>query len=169
MLFTLADADPSTVFRLWFERQDRLEPVFNLYFGALYDRDPYLEVKFLAFAQALETYDLRCRGRPERMNLAARVRDVLSQCEAVSRRIVGDDLDAFVVEFRDARNYYTQYDPGLETRAAKGHRLLLLTTQLQTILEMSFLVELGFAAEAIEGILERSRRFAQIEVVRQST
>lgn len=169
MLFTLADADPdpSALLQRWIERQGRLEPVFNLYFGALYDPDPYLEVKFLAFAQALETYDIRRRGQPERMNLAARTRDVLSQYEKVSRKIVGDDIEAFVVDFRNARNYYTHYNPGLEKRAARGGALLLLTTQLQTILEMSLLGELGFSDQAVEEILDRSHRFAQIEHLRE--
>lgn len=169
MLFTLADADPdpSALLQRWIERQGRLEPVFNLYFGALYDPDPYLEVKFLAFAQALETYDIRRRGQPKRASLAARTRDVLSRYEEVSRQIVGDDIEAFVVDFRNTRNYYTHYDPGLEKKAARGGALLLLTTQLQTILEMSLLGELGFPGQAIEEILDRSLRFAQVRHVRE--
>lgn len=169
MLFTLADADPdpSALLQRWIERQGRLEPVFNLYFGALYDPDPYLEVKFLAFAQALETYDIRRRGQTKRVSLAARTRDVLSQYEGVSRQIVGDDIEAFVVDFRNARNYYTHYDPGLEKKAARGVSLLLLTTQLQTILEMSLLGELGFPGQAIEEILDRSLRFAQVGHLRE--
>jgi hypothetical protein len=169
MLFTLGDADPdpSALLQRWIERQGRLEPVFNLYFGALYDPDPYLEVKFLAFAQALETYDIRRRGQAKRVSLAARTHDVLAQYEGVSRRIVGDDIKAFVVDFRNARNYYTHYDPGLEKKAARGGSLLLLTTQLQTILEMSLLGELGFSGQAIEVILDRSLRFAQIGHVRE--
>lgn len=169
MLFTLADADPdpSALLQRWIERQDRLEPVFNLYFGALYDPDPYLEVKFLAFAQALETYDIRRHGQPKRVSLAARARDVLSQYEGVSRQIVGEDTEAFIADFRNARNYYTHYDPGLEKKAARGGSLLLLTTQLQTILEMSLLGELGFPGQAIEEILDRSLRFAQVGHVRE--
>jgi ApeA N-terminal domain 1 len=169
MLFTLADADPdpSVLLKRWIEKQGRLEPVFNLYFGALYDPDPYLEVKFLAFAQALETYDIRRREQPKRVSLAARARDVLSQHEGVSRQIVGDDIEAFVVDFRNARNYYTHYDPSLEKRAARGGALLLLTMQLQTILEMSLLGELGFPGQAIEEILDRSLRFAQVGQLRE--
>lgn len=169
MLFTLAEADPdpSVVLKRWIQRQKRLEPIFNLYFGTLYHPDLYLEVRFLAFAQALETYDFRRRRRPGRMSLAARTRDVLSQCKRVSRRLVGDDFEAFVVDFRNARNYYTHYDPELEKKAARGGALLLLTTQLQTILEMSLLRQLGFSCQAIERILDRSRRFAQIELIRE--
>ena len=39
MLFTLPDAQPdiSTVIKKWFQRQGRLKPVFNLFFGTLYN------------------------------------------------------------------------------------------------------------------------------------
>lgn len=168
MLFTLAEAepDPSAVLGRWIERQQRLEPVFNLYFGTIYHQDQYLEVRFLNFAQAIETYDIRRREHPERLTLAVRARDVLSLCERVSERIVGDDIESFIVAFRDARNYYTHYDPELEGRAPRGGRLLLLATQLQTALEMSLLRELDFPCLAIEEILDRGGRFGQIELLR---
>jgi len=76
---------------------------------------------------------------------------------------VGPDIDAFVADFKNARNYYTHYDPDLEKKAAHGNELFLLTVQLQAILEMSLLRQLGFPCRAIEEILERGRRFAQIE------
>lgn len=169
MLFTLpeADPDPSVVLKRWIQRQNRLEPVFNLYFGTLYHPDLYLEVRFLAFAQALETYDFRRRRRPGRMSLAARTRDVLAQCKRVSKRIVGDDFEPFVVDFRNTRNYYTHYNPELKRKAAREAALLLLTTQVQTIIEMSLLRQLGFSCQAVERILHRSRRFAQIEFIRE--
>lgn len=169
MLFTLAEADPdpSTLIKRWISRQDRLEPVFNLYFGTLYHPSLYLEVRFLAFAQALETFDIRRRRDRRRRTLATRTRDVLAQCAKVSRRIVGPDIDAFVVNFKDARNYYTHYDPDLEDRAPRGAALFLLTFQLQTVLEMSLLRQLGFPCRTIEGILERGRRFAKIEHFRR--
>jgi hypothetical protein len=122
MLFTLKEAEPatSTVIKKWLARQDRLEPVFNLYFGTLYHPSLYLEVRFLAFAQAIETYDYRRRRKPGKKTLAKRTHDVLRQCRRVAKRIVGDDTEAFVVDFKNARNYYTHYDPKLEKKAASG-------------------------------------------------
>jgi ApeA N-terminal domain 1 len=168
MLFTLDETQPeiSAVMRKWFRRQPHLEPVFNLFFGTLYNPGLYLEVKFLAYAQAIETYDYRRRRKPGKLALAQRMRDVLGQCRTVTRRIVGeggDDLDAFIRGFKDSRNYYTHYNPKLEARAATGTSLLLLCIQLQAIIEMSLLRELGFQCRAINGMLERSRRYAEIE------
>ena len=64
MLFTLpaVQAEISKVLRSWFAKQKRLEPVFNLFFGLLYNRDIELDVRFLLYAQAVETYGYR-RGR----------------------------------------------------------------------------------------------------------
>lgn len=168
MLFALPEAQPdiSTVMKKWFYRQGPLEPVFNLFFGVLYHPDLYLEVRFLTFAQAIETYDSRRRRASGRKNLADRMRDVLGEHKTVSKRIVGgreSDLDTFVSAFLDSRNYYTHYETRLEGRAAKGIQLYLLTVQLRAIIEMSLLRELGFPARAINEILERSQRFAEIE------
>jgi hypothetical protein len=165
MLFTLTEAQPdaSTVIKRWLARQDRLEPVFNLYFGTLYHPSLYLEVRFLAFAQALETYDFRRRRKPGNKTLAERTHDVLRQCLTVAGRIVGSDAEAFVTDFKNSRNYYTHYYPKLKKKAASGVALLLLTVQLQAILEMSLLRQLGFPCRAVEEILERGRRFAEIE------
>ena len=67
MLFTLPEATPeiSTVMKRWFARQARLAPVFNLFFGVRHHSDLTLDVRFLLFAQAVETYDYRRRRKPE--------------------------------------------------------------------------------------------------------
>jgi hypothetical protein len=87
----------------------------------------------------------------------------------VARRIVGTDAEAFVTDFKNARNYYTHYNPKLEKKAASGGALLLLTLQLQALLEMSLLRQLGFPCRAVEETLERGRRFSEIEHFRRET
>jgi hypothetical protein len=168
MLFTLFDAKPaiSGVMRSWFAKQARLKPVFNLFFGMRYRPNMYLDVKFLAYAQAVETYDYRRRRTPGNKTLAQRMGDVLGECRTVSKRIVGEkpgDQTAFIEAFKTSRNYYTHYNPKLETKAARGAALLLLSIQLQAIIEMSLLRELGFDCRSIGDILQRVRRYQQIE------
>jgi hypothetical protein len=168
MLFTLSEANPtiSSVTRIWFAKQARLQPVFNLFFGARYHPDMYLEVKFLSYAQAVETYDYRRRRKPEKKTLAQGMTAVLDECRTVSKRIVGTepaDKATFIEAFKTSRNYYTHYDPKLEKKAARGAALLLLTIQLQAIIEMSLLRELGFDCRSIGNILQRARRYEEIE------
>jgi len=64
MLFTLPEVKPiiSDLMRAWLSRYELLGPVFNLYFGMLYQRDGYIDVRFLSYAQAIETYDSRRRS-----------------------------------------------------------------------------------------------------------
>lgn len=174
MLFTLADTTPdvSKVMRSWLSKQDRLKPVFNLFFGMRYHTDMYLDVTFLSYAQAIETYDFRRRRKPSRRTLAQRMGDVLDQCRTVSRKIVGantGDRELFIEGFKVSRNYYTHYNPKLEEKAARGIRLLLLTIQLQAIIEMSLLCELGFGVRAIDDIFERVGRYGQIERLKSSS
>lgn len=171
MFFTLPEASPeiSTVMKHWFARQARLRPVFNLFFGIRYHPDIYLDVRFLVFAQAVETYDYRRRLKPGRWSLAERMEAVLSRCQTVSKKIVGPttaDRDAFVKLFKDSRNWYTHYNPKLEKKAATGAALYLLTIQLQAIIEMSLLRELGFTSTAIDAILARTDRYRQIEHIK---
>jgi hypothetical protein len=168
MLFSLPEATPdiSTVVRNWLGRQARLNPVFNLFFGVRHHQSIPLEVRFLSYAQAVETYDYRRGRKPGKRTLAERMDAVLSNCRTVSKRVVGakpEDQVAFVEAFKTTRNYYTHYNPRHEKKAAHGASLYLLFVQLQAIIEMSLLRELGFGCRSIHDILERSRRFEQIQ------
>ena len=167
MLFTFSDiaADAAVVMKHWFAKQDRLEPVFNLFFGVRHHSGLPLEVRFLTYAQAIETYDFRRRRRPGTWTLAQRVEAVCDQSRTVSKQIIGpdsDDRDAFIEAFKIARNYYTHYNPKHEKSVARGAALLALFVQLQALIEMSLLYQLGFSRRAIGGILARTRRYDQI-------
>lgn len=171
VLFTLPEATPeiSSVMKSWFAKQARLAPVFDLFFGVRHHPDIPLEVRFLTYAQAIETYDFRRRRKPGTKTLAQRVGDVLGECRTASTRIVGSeprDQAEFIEAFKIARNYYTHYNPKLERKVARGAALFLLFIQVQAIIEMSLLRELGFGCRAIDAILERGQRYAQIDHVK---
>ena len=63
MLFSLRDIqdDFDMIMRKWFDKEKTLKPVFNLYFGTLYNKDMYLEQRFLSLVQAVESYHRRTR------------------------------------------------------------------------------------------------------------
>lgn len=171
MLFTLPEATPeiSAVMKSWFAKQARLAPVFDLFFGVRHHSDIPLEVRFLTYAQAIETYDFRRRRKPGKKTLAQRVGDVVGECRTASQRIIGSesrDQAEFIEAFTIARNYYTHYNPRLESKAARGAALFLLFIQVQAIIEVSLLRELGFGCRSIDAILERVQRYAQIDHVK---
>jgi len=171
MLFSLPEdqADAKKVFDGWFRKQERLKPVFNLFFGSRHHPDMSLEVRFLTYAQAVETYDFRRRRKPGNLTLAQRVSDILGLRKTVSRKLVGEDLrpeGPFIKIFKDSRNYYTHYNPNKEKKAAKGVALYLLTVQLQAVLEMCLLRELGFGARDTDEIFDRVGRYDEIDYFR---
>jgi len=64
MLFTFGDiSDRFEVFlKKWFEKADLLQPVYDLYFGTLYNPHMYLEHRFLSLIQAIESLHRRIHG-----------------------------------------------------------------------------------------------------------
>ena len=48
--------------RNWFEKVDLLEPIYDLYFGTLYNPRMYSEQKFLSLVQAIESFHQRIHG-----------------------------------------------------------------------------------------------------------
>ena len=44
------------IIKNWFEKEEKLKPVYNLYLASLYNYDMYLEYKFLSLIQAIEAY-----------------------------------------------------------------------------------------------------------------
>ncbi len=53
------EADLEQIFNAWFEKERSLRPVYELYFGALYNPQMYVDTEFLTLAQALESYHSR--------------------------------------------------------------------------------------------------------------
>lgn len=44
------------ILKNWFEKEEKLKPVYKLYLASLYNYDMYLEYKFLSLIQAIEAY-----------------------------------------------------------------------------------------------------------------
>jgi hypothetical protein len=64
MLFTFKDISSrfETFLKTWIEKEELLKPVYNLYFGTLYNSKMYLEHEFLSSIQAIESYHSRVYG-----------------------------------------------------------------------------------------------------------
>jgi hypothetical protein len=67
MLFTFKDVseDFGSFLRNWFTKAELLEPVYDLYFGTLYNPGQYLTNQFLNLVQAIESYHRRTVGNNE--------------------------------------------------------------------------------------------------------
>jgi hypothetical protein len=203
MLFTLADARDrfGELLQNWFAKQERLRPVFDLYFGAIYNPHAYLEQRFLSLMQAIETYHRRTSAEtdlppeehahrldeileatPEQYRewlktklkysnelvLRKRLDTVLRHCPEVVQKLI-EKKSTFVHRVTTARNYLTHYDPELAGEAPKGVDLYPLTVQLQALVEMCLLLELGFECEEIDHRFERVRRYEEANAQRAAS
>ena len=61
MLFTFRDISGKfeNILKNWFEKAEMLKPVYDLYFGTLYNSRMYLQHQFLSMTQAVEAYHRR--------------------------------------------------------------------------------------------------------------
>lgn len=64
MLFTLRDiaSEFGAHMSAWLSKAELLQPVYDLYFGVYYNPTLYVNLQFLSYAQALETYHRRAIG-----------------------------------------------------------------------------------------------------------
>jgi hypothetical protein len=94
------------------------------------------------------------------------MRAVLKECPTVSSKLVkaaGIELDEFATSFKDSRDFYTHYNPRAGAEIARGVLLYVVTVQLQAIIELSLLREIGFSCEAIDDIFAtRVPRYREI-------
>jgi hypothetical protein len=68
---------------------------------------------------------------------------------------------SFIHQVYTARNYLTHYDQALEAEAPKGLDVYPLTVQLQALVEMCLLLELGFDCAEVDGFFERVGRYRE--------
>jgi hypothetical protein len=168
MAFTLTELPNGLgdALKTWFGMQERFRPVFDLYFGMRYHPDIFGELRFLAHAQAIESYDRRRRSTGSAID--QRLRATLKRCPNVRASLLkagGMDLDEFLTAFEDSRNYYTHYTSGPKenSQARRGVLLYVLTLQLQTVIEMLLLRHLDFSDDEIDTILStRLERYREI-------
>ena len=172
MAFTLPECPNgiSEVMKAWFGMQEQFAPVFILFFAVRYHPDLYAELRFLPYAQAIESYDRRRRKTGSAIN--QRLRATVKTCPTVRASLLkaaGVTLEEFLASFEDSRNYYTHYTSGPEenSQATRGALLYVLTVQLQAVIEMVLLHRLGFTDKAIDEIFKtRIERYREIAIVK---
>lgn len=202
MLFTLTEVQEQLESYLcnWVEKAELLKPVYDLFFGTLYNPYLYVQSRFLNLIQAIEAYHRRRyvgKYQPDedyRKGLYQKlVAAISSEVDNDFRQSLKDgklyyaneyslrkrllelisiltsDIgiwflayknlkDDFVKKVCDTRNYLTHYDPELPPKAVlRSSELHKLSQQLQIILQLCFLREMGFDSEAIERLLRKIR------------
>ena len=120
----------------WFTLYDRASQALDIYFAFRYSETVPLIEGFLALTRALEAFHRQTTGvldAPFRSRLSA----IMSSYEGLyPHEGIRDD---FVLAVRDARNYWTHFEPGIRDEAGKSAPLWWLLRRLDTVLQMCIL------------------------------
>jgi ApeA N-terminal domain 1 len=136
----------------WFDISKRLKHVYDLYFGVIYSIDQYDIYRFLMLATATEVYHVVTTGR-KKPKFVEKIKEVYRMYPShVTTLLYSKDIDKSAEDIEETRHYYTHYDPNREPNAAKEAKLFWLTKDLQVVLQLCFLRELGFGNERLKKI-----------------
>ncbi len=203
MLFSLSDISNNfeQILKTWFEKSKALDPVFELYFGILYNSSMYPKVEFLLLAQALEAYHRRIHKgfylpkkeytavakalkavMPDELkselkkNLDSRIdmgneytlitrlklilNEVLKPYRAQLDQLIGD-IDVFAGTVKATRNYLTHHDK-VKGAITDSTEIYVYAQKMKVVLQMCFLVELGFSPEQISKMISQSRTYQNL-------
>lgn len=180
------------ILQRWLQAYTVIDPVLWLYFSNRYGHYHYLEGRFLALAQAIETYHRRTNDDVLMDVLVFRslVATTLRNCPKANRRwlhgriIRGNELplgkrlkniiepfkkyfgsssdrNKLIRNIVDTRNYLTHYSNESKSKALQGVSLYVLCEQLEGIIQLHLLSQLGFSETEIEGILKSNDQLRQ--------
>jgi hypothetical protein len=176
-----------TVLKLWFDKTELLQPIYFAYFGPMY-YPMYLELRFLWYTQAVESYHRRVIGNcvlPETEH-AKRMLEVMNAVPQNHRDWLDDELKysnepsfrrrlrelfskfpwidpgdkAFISKVVVTRNYLTHYDTDLKESAASGEELYAVSLKFELLIKAILLTELGF--DAVKDMIARTSAYRNL-------
>jgi hypothetical protein len=196
MLFRYMDISKKSdqLIKNWlkYSNDEKLKPIFDLYFGTLNDPDMYLNHRFLSLAQAIESYHRVTMNRtrlskvefkrrkqeiydkvPNQKEWTQKVFEYANQIDLRSRLsdIYFKYRPHFNIEIinkdffdkiRDNRNYLTHFDRRTNAQIVGPEELYLLSIKLQALLEICLLNLLGFNIEEIKMLFKRIPEYNNI-------
>ena len=85
-----------------------------------------------------------------RMNLRNRIEEIIEPF----KDIIGTDEERqeLITSIMDTRNYWTHYNPELESKVAKGWNLEVLCSKIEALFQLHFLQLLDFSQGKIRSI-----------------
>lgn len=133
----------------WMKGCEQSGPAFHFYLWTQMDAYPYSEVKFLTLVQGLEAYH-RKMFNENRVKLRNRIEEIIEPF----KDIIGtnEEREKLITSIMDTRNYWTHYNPKLESRIATGWNLEILCLKIEVLFQLHFLRLIGFNQEDIRSI-----------------
>lgn len=147
--FEKIQSDIESMINKWIDVYEQITPAFHFYLWTQMGAYPYSEVKFLTLIQGLEAYH-RKMFNENRMNLRNRIEEIIEPF----KDIIGTDEERqeLITSVMDTRNYWTHYNPELESKVAKGWNLEVLCSKIEALFQLHFLQLLNFSQGEIRSI-----------------
>ena len=135
----------------WVDTYKQVTPAFHFYFWTQMEAYPCSEVKFLTLVQGLEAYH-RKMFNENRVKLRNRIEEIIEPF----KDIIGTDGERreIITSIMDTRNYWTHYNPELESKVAKDGDLEALCLKIEALFQLHFLQLIGFSQEDINSIAD---------------
>ena len=141
----------------WVIRGEKLHSLYDMYFATMYASSMYLEHRFLSMVQACESYARLVWNGPNKFTFRAGIESIVDRLSPITS-ITMPDKEKFLDMVRDSRNYYTHRNVDETAKAATGLDLVLITNELKRMIEMCFLLEIGFDLAEIEEMIRAHYR-----------
>ena len=148
--------DAERIICKWIDTYEQVIPTLHFYFWTQMQAYPCSEVKFLTLVQGLEAYH-RKMFNENRVNLRNRIEEIIEPF----KNSVGTDeeREKLITSIMDTRNYWTHYNPKLESKVAKGRNLEVLCLKIEALFQLHFLQLIGFNQEEINSIVDHQLRW----------
>lgn len=138
----------------WMKKSEILKPVYELYFGTLYNPTMYFEHKFLSLIQAIESYHRRVHDG-KYVFLRERLKEIFKKCNSFTNSLISNEKE-FIEDVVNTRNFLTHYDKKGENQAKVTDKEMdNLVKKMKCLIEICFLIEMEISKERIETLVRR--------------
>jgi hypothetical protein len=136
----------------WVKITEKFKPVVDLYFGVMYSPEMYTQFQFLGLAQALEAFHRISTGQRKKdyINRAREIYSRYSEIAAVYFKF--KDIETFAQKVKDTRNYFSHWSEDSRDKAVEEKDPRPLTRDLQLLLLLCLMTELGIDIDRIKKI-----------------
>ncbi len=97
-------------------------------------------------------------------SLRRRLKDIIKKLGNKADFLI-DDIDGFINDVVNTRNYLTNYDRKLEDKVKKGRELYMIVQIIKFILEVSFLLELEIPKETVDNLVFRNQKYKNLRKI----
>ena len=140
----------------WIDTYEQVTPTLHFYFWTQMQAYPCSEVKFLTLVQGLEAYH-RKMFNENSMRLRNRIKEIIEPFEDMMG--TDEERQKLITSIIKTRNYWTHYNPELESEIAKDWDLEVLCSKIEALFQLHFLRLIGFNQEEINSIADHQLRW----------